>query len=111
MDVQFLGLSYPLSSSKELLSTLQDNTALLIEKRHNQINTTLDLTEVVPFTLMYFKKTDEPKEYALDGVGFSLNTKIAPFQISTQADLVLLVKHESEFPFKEVIGLQLKSEL
>lgn len=64
---------------------------LLLEIKHNRINTLLDLTNVAPYELWYFNK-----EHLFDGKSLSLLTDDAPFQIQTQARYVALIPLKDE---------------
>jgi hypothetical protein len=64
---------------------------LLLEIKHNYINTLLDLTNVSPYELWYFDQ-----QQIFIAKSFSLQNGAAPFQIQTQARYVALIPFKDE---------------
>lgn len=75
----------------------QKETAFLLEKKHESIITTINLTRVTPYAILQFS---ENKEFT--GATFSLNTLQSPFEIKAMATLFLLLPYPLEFALKDV---------
>lgn len=73
-------------------SLIADNPKiLLLEIKHNHINTLLDLTNVAPYELWYFDQ-----QQVFIAKSFSLQNGAAPFQIQTQARYIALIPFKDE---------------
>jgi hypothetical protein len=73
-------------------SLMADNPKiLLLEIKHDHINTLLDLTNVAPYELWYFDQ-----QQIFIAKNFSLQNSAAPFQIQTQARYVALIPIKDE---------------
>lgn len=96
----------PLVSSNELIKLINPSSTIL-QVDHDNLLTTSDVTQVVPFILLYFKKTDVVDRFNYVGAGFSLNELEAPFQILTQADVIVLIQAPFKHEISSIVELQL----
>jgi len=89
LPCQAIELNESLIVVKSLLA--EKSKILLLEVKHNQINTLLDLTNVTPYELWYFDQ-----DQLFTGKGFSLQNSGQLFQIQTQARYIVLIPRENE---------------
>jgi len=76
----------------------KESQCLYLNIEHNQLNTILDLTDVAPYTILYYHKN-----YVLEAVAFN-NNEIAetPFLISTQYKRVVFLPSFTNFSPNEI---------
>lgn len=89
LPCQTIEVYEPVMVVKSLLG--EKSKILLLEVKHLQINTLLDLTNVIPYELWYF---DQEKNFTAKA--FSFQNKNQLFQIQTQARYIALIPGEND---------------
>ena len=82
----------------------KEDKCFLLEKNHQAITTTLNLTKVTPYILLQF---NSKKEFT--GATFSLNTQQSPFSIKALAEYFLLIPYPLHFLLEEIAGFEIIS--
>lgn len=94
----------PISQSTTLVATLLPllGGPILLEKKHDHMNSLLDMEAVTPYVLLFFDDNG-----AFISATFSLNPNEASFAVQTQATFVLLVPHPVDFDLNQVSHISL----
>ncbi len=79
----------------------QDAEALLLEMQHGKLVTTLELSKVSPFVLLYFTA-----DYQFFGAAYSLHAKEASYGVGTEAKKILVLPFPVSFPLSAVSHLK-----
>ncbi len=82
----------------------KEDKYFLLEKNHQVITTTINLTKVTPYILLQF---NNKKEFT--GATFSLNTQQSPFSIKALAEYFLLIPYPLHFLLEEIAGFEIIS--
>jgi hypothetical protein len=82
---------------------LLENSPLLIQIEHLQLNTLLDLTKVSPYTLLFFDHNVDDLKF--NGATFSLDKSENPFIILTTSKTILLLHYPIAFKLENVSNL------
>jgi hypothetical protein len=75
----------------------------LLEKNHNSITSTINLSQLAPYVILQF---NENKKFT--GATFSLNETHSPFSIKALAEYFLLVPYPLKFNLNEIARFDYK---
>jgi len=82
----------------------QKHKHFLLEKNHDAITTTINLSKLTPYVVLQF---NENKEFT--GATFSLNTMQSPFSIKALAAYFLVLPYPLEFHLEEIEEFEINS--
>lgn len=75
---------------------------VLFRIKHIQFMTTLNLTEITPYVLLFFDK-----DLNYQGASYSIESGIGPFSIQTQSKFILFLRIPHDLKLNEIISLTL----
>jgi len=104
VELSLLSLSIENEGFDANLLLKQKHNHFLLEKNHDAITTTINLSKLSPYVVMHF---NENKKFT--GATFSLNTLQSPFSIKALAAYFLLLPYPLEFHLEEIAGFEINS--
>ena len=78
----------------------QDELGALVQFEHNQLITKLNLTDITPYTLIFFDD-----ELCFKGASCSVKSGTGSFTIQTQYKNILIIRMPYEFDLNELIRI------